>query len=129
MSIDVAGLLALAVREARSAAGLEDAMAAYARGRYTQAESLLRAAADAGDGHAQELLGFMHAIGPDLYPGVWRNLASAQAWFERAARSGRAAARYMQVAFERYGTLEVRAEIIACFDLAAGQPPVNPVDR
>jgi TPR repeat protein len=117
--ISVPALLALALKAARSEAGLDDAMAAYGRGDYIEAESMLLVAGHAGHPNAQELLGFMYAIGPDLYPGIWRSLAAARNWFDRAARAGRPAAQYMHVAFTRRGTLEVRADIMASFDPAA----------
>lgn len=62
------------------------------------------------------LLGFMYAIGPALYPGIWRTLLASSNWFERAAGAGRPAAQYMRVAFTRHGLLEVRADIMASFD-------------
>jgi TPR repeat protein len=119
-SISVPALLALALKSIRSAPGLDDAMAAYDRGDYLEAECLLLVAGHAGHPNAQELLGFMYAIGPDLYPGIWRSLSASRNWFERAARAGRPAAQYMHVAFTRRGTHEVRADITASFDPAAG---------
>ena len=117
--ISVPALLVLALQSARTAQGLGEALAAYDRGNYLEAEALLLVAGHAGDAHAQELLGFLYAIGPDLYPGIWRSLTAARNWFDRAARAGRPAAQYMQAAFIRRGPLEVRADIIACFDPAA----------
>lgn len=114
--ISVPALLALALKAARSDGGLEDAMTAYDQGSYLEAEAMLLVAGHAGHPNAQELLGFMYAIGPDLYPGIWRSLTAARSWFERAARGGRPAAQYMHIAFTRRGTLEVRAEIMACFN-------------
>jgi TPR repeat protein len=121
----IAALLALAVSSARAARGLEDAMAAFDRGGFVEAEGKLLVAAHNGNAHAQEMLGFLYAIGPDLYPGVWRNLLTARLWFERAARNGRPAAAYMHVAFMRRGTVQVRADIMACFDqtVGSGHPP------
>ena len=118
--ISVPALLALTLKAARSEGGLEDAMAAYERGNFLEAEAMLLVAGHAGHPNAQELLGFMYSIGPDLYPGIWRSLTAARSWFERAARAGRPAAQYMHVAFTRRGTLEVRADIMACFDPMAG---------
>jgi TPR repeat protein len=114
--LSVPALLALALKAARSAGGLDEAMAAYERGSYLEAETLLLVQGHAGHPNAQELLGFMYAIGPDLYPGIWRSLAAAKNWFERASRAGRPSAQYMHVAFARRGTLEVRADIMACFN-------------
>jgi len=120
-AISVPALLALALKAARSEAGLEGAMAAFERGDYLEAEAMLLVAGHAGHPNAQEILGFMYAIGPDLYPGIWRSLSASRNWFERAARAGRPAAQYMHVAFTRRGTLEVRAEIMACFDPASAR--------
>jgi TPR repeat protein len=114
--ISILSLLSLAVKSAREAAALEDALAAYQRGDYPEAEALLLVAGHAGHPNAQELLGFMYAIGPDLYPGVWRSLTASRNWFDRAARAGRPSAQYMQAAFVRRGPLEVRADIMACFN-------------
>ena len=114
--ISVPALLALALKAARAEGGLDDAMTAYDQGSYLEAESMLLVAGHAGHPNAQELLGFMYAIGPDLYPGIWRSLTAARSWFDRAARVGRPAAQYMHVAFTRRGTLEVRSEIMACFN-------------
>jgi TPR repeat protein len=120
--ISIAGLLALALKSARSTQHLHSAMEAYDRESYVEAESLLLAQAHNGDAHAQELLGFLYAIGPDLYPGVWRNLIEARRWFAKAAEGGRPAAEHMHAAFLRRGPMQVRAEIMADFDakLAAG---------
>src|SRR3954470_3153357 len=122
--VSVPALLALALKAARSEGGLDDAMTAYERGSYLEAEAMLLVAGHAGHPNAQELLGFMYAIGPDLYPGIWRSLTAARSWFERAARAGRPAAQYMHVAFTRRGTLEVRADIMACFNPMAGSADV-----
>src|SRR2546427_616695 len=84
-ALSVPALLALALKAARSEGGLDDAMAAYERGSYLEAEAMLLVAGHAGHPNAQELLGFMYAIGPDLYPGIWRSLTAARSWFERAA--------------------------------------------
>jgi TPR repeat protein len=117
----VPALLAIAAKEARVAPGLELAMAEYERGRFLEAEAILLAAAHSGHAHAQELLGFMYAIGPDLYPGIWRRLDAARNWFSRAAVGGRVAARKMHAAFTRHGTHEVRAWIIEGFAPLAGR--------
>jgi TPR repeat protein len=114
--IPIPALFALALKAARSAPRLEAAMAAYERGDYLEAESLLLVAGHSGDPHAQELLGFMYAIGPALFPGIWRTLMAAGNWFERAAGAGRPAAQYMHLAFTRHGLLKVRADIMASFD-------------
>src|SRR5258706_689339 len=113
--VSVPALLALALKAARSEGGLDDAMAAYERGSYLEAETMLLVAGHAGHPHAQELLGFMYAIGPDLYPGVWRSLEAARNWFERASRNGRPPSQYMHAAFAQRGTVQIRADIMASF--------------
>jgi TPR repeat protein len=123
----IPALLALAEAAARNAPGLEAAIAAYAKGDFLEAEALLLTSGHAGHAHAQEVLGFMYAIGPDLYPGIWRRMDAARNWFERAARGGRPAAQHMHVAFARRGVLQVRAEIIAAFSPAP--PPGGSDDR
>lgn len=122
-SVFVPALLAVAAKEARAAPGLEQAMAEYERGRFLEAEAMLLTAAHFGHAHAQELLGFMYAIGPDLYPGVWRRLDAARSWFGRAALGGRSAARQMHAALTRHGTHEVRAWIIESFAPLASRDP------
>jgi len=114
--ISILSLLSLAVKSARETGALEEALTAYQRGDYPEAEALLLVAGHAGHPNAQEMLGFMYAIGPDLYPGVWRSLTASRNWFDRAARAGRPSAQYMQAAFVRRGPLEVRADIMACFN-------------
>src|SRR4051812_21239616 len=97
--ISLPALLALALKSARLAPGLDEAMAAYDRGDYSEAEALLAVAGHGGHPNAQELLGFMYAIGPDLFPGVQRRIDTAKSWFERASRGGRPAAQCMHSAF------------------------------
>jgi TPR repeat protein len=125
--ISVPALLALALKAARSEGALAEAMAAYDQSNFLEAETLLLVAGHAGHPNAQELLGFMYAIGPDLYPGIWRSLAASRSWFQRAARNGRPSAQYMHIAFTRRGTLEVRADIMASFNPMAADmaPPLS----
>ncbi len=104
----------------------EAARRAYERGDYPRAQTRLQAAAIRGDARAQELLGFMHAFGPQLFPGVNRNDEVAARWFDRAARSGRPAARYMFCALTRR-VPSTRPADIYCFDRVAesGQAPAR----
>jgi TPR repeat protein len=96
-----ATMLCMACGAGYTAEAADEAMAAYEQGNYVEAEVRLLRAARAGDAQAQEMLGFMYAIGPTLYPGVPRNLIAATLWFDRAARSGRPVARYMHCALAR----------------------------
>jgi len=117
--IAIQALLTIALRSARASAGLEEAMAAYERGDYLDAETLLLVAGHAGHPNAQEMLGFMYAIGPDRFPGIWRSLEAARNWFGRASHGGRPGAKYMEAAFSSRGVLQVRADIMASFHPAA----------
>jgi TPR repeat protein len=58
-----------------------------------------------------------------MYPGVARDLGAASFWFERAARSGRSAARYISCALHRREAAR-RTGAWYCFDRIAetGQP-------
>jgi TPR repeat protein len=125
-SLSIPALLALALKSARSAPALEEAMAAYDRGNYLEAQCLLLLAAHWGNAQAQELLGFMYAIGPALYPGIWRSLGAARNWFERAAEAGRPAAACMHAAFNRHGVLEIQADIMVSFDLSGARSEAWP---
>ena len=111
-----AALLSLAVKACRSTPALDDAMNAYSRGDYTGAEAKLLAAALNENPEAQQLLGFMYAIGTAFYPGIKQNVEAASLWLERAARKGRPAARYVHGALERRGASEISADIVYCFD-------------
>ncbi len=95
----VAGLLAFA--RIGVAADFEDGMAAYEEGRYVAAQAAFLAAARHGDGQAQEILGFMYAFGPQLYPGTTRDMEAARTWFGQAGGKGRAVARYMYCTLSR----------------------------
>lgn len=76
--------------EADAAATIfEKAMQDYERGDYVRAQMKFRIAADSGDARAQEIVGLMYAVGPQLYPGIVQDLRAAAAWLDRAARGGR----------------------------------------
>ena len=116
--------LALASGPAPAADSAEEARLAYERGDYRSAQAKLLAAARQGDSGAQEVLGFMYVLGPSLYPGISRDLTAASLWFDRAARSGRPAARYMACAMARREQAS-RPGPVYCFDRIAetGEPP------
>jgi len=68
---------------------VELAMEAYERSHYAESIRLLRPAAEGGDLHAQEMLGFMHLYGAALYgAAVPRDPDQARYWLERAAAAG-----------------------------------------
>lgn len=120
--------LALAAGLAHAGDDYEQARVAYERGDYARAHDKLLAEARKGDAEAQELLAFMYAFGPQLYPGVARDLTAAAQLFDRAARSGRPTARLMYCALARRGALHFPKEVY-CFDRIAqtGQPPLRPL--
>jgi TPR repeat protein len=84
------------------APGIDQAMEDYAHARYVKAEAEFRAAAEEGDVRAQEILGFMYAFGPDVYPGIRYDRHEAAVWFGRAARAGSESAQYMYCALTRH---------------------------
>lgn len=99
----VAALVAtcfVAIPQAFADDDLETARAFLDAGLYAEALTYLRVAADEGDAHAAEILGFMHSYGPEMFPGVARDLVAAREWFERAARGGRTVGRYMTCALQ-----------------------------
>lgn len=84
------------------APSIDQAMEDYAHARYVRAESGFRAAAEQGDVRAQEILGFMYAFGPDVYPGIRYDRHEAAVWFGRAARAGSESAQYVYCALTRH---------------------------
>lgn len=94
---------------------LHEAARAYERGRYTHAYMQLLVAAEKGDPRAQEMLGFMYAFGPHLYPGLQRDLRTAAAWFARAGANASPAARYIHCAIVRKVAARDLAAL-SCFD-------------
>jgi len=106
-----------------SAGDMERAMELYERQHYAMARDFFHAAARAGNAQAQEILGFMYAFGPEVYPGVARDLQAAASWFDRAARGGRPVGRYMACAVARH-TQDTPTARHYCFDWIAdtGQP-------
>jgi TPR repeat protein len=119
----VAVAIACAASRAASSGEREDARWLYEEGRYGEAQAKLVAIAQAGDADAQELLGFMYAFGPQLYPGVRRDLRVAQLWFDQAARRGRPVARYMYCALSQRSSRQPSGRY--CFDhvVDAVEPP------
>ena len=105
------------------AGDMERAMQLYERQHYRLALDHFLAAAQSGNALAQEILGFMHAFGPALYPGVAADSRAALGWFDLAARNGRPAGRYMACAMARR-VQDARLAQRHCFDLVAqvGQP-------
>lgn len=102
---------------------MEDAMQFYESGHYVHAVDRFRAAALAGNTQAQEILGFMYALGSDVYPGVPRDAKSAAHWFDIAARNGRPVSRYMACAMHS-GATNAAMRSRHCFDWVAelGKP-------
>lgn len=102
-SAGVALSLGVAAGAASASGNLDDAMLAYENGRYLEAHKQLLVAANDGNAQAQEIVGFMYAFGPHLYPGVGQDLRSAALWFGRAAKGGRPVARHMECVLARRG--------------------------
>ncbi|MFN0160583.1 MAG: hypothetical protein ACKVQQ_05085 [Burkholderiales bacterium] len=62
----------------------------YGGGAYAQAYAEYFAAAIRGHARAQEVIGMMLLLGPEMYgPDIERNRESALRWLEEAARAGR----------------------------------------
>lgn len=97
------------------AAPLDEGRQAYEKGEYAQAHERFLAAARQGDSAAQEYLGFMYAVGPEVFPGVHQDLSAAAQWFGRAAKSGQASALYPYCALLRRGTLH-SGDALPCFE-------------
>jgi TPR repeat protein len=119
-------LVAASVGVAGNALAEEDmveAMQLFERGHYVLAQDHLRAAAMRGDARAAEILGFMFGFGSEMFPGVGRDLAAAERWFDMAARGGRPVGRYMVCALRKHAgaPLETARH---CFDWVAetGRP-------
>jgi TPR repeat protein len=110
----VAALFSLAAMQT-AAADIDNARLAYAKGDYALAHDQLLAAARTGNGEAQELLGMMHMVGPEVFPGVPQDLTQSAVLLQRAARSGRPVARAMYCALVRRGTLHVAGNA-QCFE-------------
>lgn len=123
----VALLAAVGSTGAIAATIFEEGMHEYEQGDYVRAHTKFRSAAEKGDPRAQELLGLMYAFGPQLYPGVAQDLRAAGLWLDRAARSGRPAARFAYCALIRKERPE-RAQGWRCFDwiVETGSPRPQP---
>jgi TPR repeat protein len=97
---------------------MAQAMEFFESGHYLHARDYLRAAARNGDARAAEILGFMFGFGPDMFPGIGRDLAAAEHWFDRAARGGRPVGRYMVCALRKHAGAAAQAAH-RCFDWVA----------
>ena len=102
---------------------MAQAMEFFESGHYVHARDHLRAAARHGDARAAEILGFMYGFGPNMFPGVGRDLGAAAHWFDLAARGGRPVGRYMVCALRKHAGAPVQSAQ-RCFDWVAetGQP-------
>jgi len=84
LALVVLASLALCSLKAASAQSLERAEATYYRGDYADAMRLMTPLAEAGDRHAQYLIGFMHERGQ----GVPQDPGQAAKWYRQAAERG-----------------------------------------
>lgn len=119
-----AACLALSLSPALGAdSDMEQAMEYYEKQNYPLARLHFIAAARSGDARAYEILGFMHAFGPAMYPGIERDYQAAARFFDLAARGGRPVGRYMSCAFSRR-IQDARPLPQYCFDWIAetGKP-------
>jgi len=123
-AVVAASLLFAASAAATGEDSMQKAMEHYERQNYSLARFHFLSAAKAGDARAQEILGFMHAFGPAMYPGVDRDFAAAAHWFDLAARAGRPVGRYMACALLKRRMDSPVAVPPHCFDWVAetGQP-------
>lgn len=86
-----AALLCVVTLAAAQTNAIGDGVAAYDRGDYATARTLLEPQAIAGDPAAQFHMGLMNARGE----GLDKDLAAAARWFEQAAEQGNAHAQYI----------------------------------
>ena len=94
----------------------EDGAAAYARGEFATALTLLRPLADQGNANAQNALGVMFVNGE----GVAQDYAEAHKWYQRAANQGYAKAQgnLGVMYFNGEGVAQDYIEAYKWFDLA-----------
>lgn len=123
----LAAALVAASLAAAGAAHAEDdmqkAMLFFESGHYVLARDHLRAAARNGDARAAEILGFMFGFGSAMFPGIGRDLAASEHWFDMAARNGQPVGRYMVCALRKHAGAPAQSAR-RCFDWVAeiGQP-------
>jgi TPR repeat protein len=119
----LAAVSVAAAGDALAADDMTEAMQFFESGHYVLARDHLRAAATSGDARAAEILGFMFGFGSEMFPGVGRDLAAAEHWFDIAARGGRPVGRYMVCALRKHAVAPVQSAR-HCFDWVAetGQP-------
>lgn len=100
----------------------EEAKDAFERGLFPAAHNKLLLAAHYGDPAAQELVGFMYALGPQVYPGIKQDLVTATFWLSRAANNGRPAARHLYCAVVRQALPTRKLGLLHCFDETTHAP-------
>ena len=82
-------VICMALSTSLSAATMGEGLAAYQRGDYSSARTIVEPLANSGDSHAQYLLGRMHARGE----GVLQDFVVAHQWLNLSAARGNAEAR------------------------------------
>lgn len=95
---------------------LERGWLAFERGDYRVAHDRMIIAAQDGEPAAQELVGLMYALGPEVYPGIEADAALASDWLELAARNGQSAAQQVYCAMVRRAFPDRRFGQLQCFD-------------
>ena len=83
------------------AQGMQEAMDYYDRQQFALAQQTLVAAAETGVPGARDVLGFMYAAGPGLFPGAQQDTREAVRWFGLSARDGSPVARHMACKLSR----------------------------
>lgn len=83
------------------AQGMQQAMEHYDRQQFAAAQEALVVAAEAGVPGARDVLGFLYAAGPGLFPGALQDTREAVRWFGRSARDGSLVARHMACKLSR----------------------------
>jgi hypothetical protein len=113
--------LCAAIRSAQAddtyVAPVEDAFAAgqsqYGEGRFVEAFGNFYWAAIRDHGQAQEMVGLMQLLGPQVYgPGVRADRKEARFWLAEAGKRGRDVARDAQCALDQVGQRVLAASLV-----------------
>lgn len=83
------------------AQGMQEAMDHYGRQQFALAQEMLVAAAETGVPGARDVLGFLYATGPGLFPGAVQDTREAVRWFALSARDGSPVAQHMACKLSR----------------------------
>jgi len=104
MSVKISLLAAMFVVTSAASASAADAELAYESGRFADALALFEERGLEGDVRAQELVGMMHLLGPNLFgKGVAADPARSATWFRAAALNGSATGQFVLAQMYRTG--------------------------